>query len=373
MEDVVLFEERPSANGQRVAFVRLNAEKSLNALSQAMIDRITPQLQAWRDDPAIACIVMHGAGEKAFCAGGDIRALYRVMAEEPSRTLEVATAFFRDEYRLDHLIHTFPKPIIVWGHGIVMGGGIGLLSGASHRVVTESSRLAMPEITIGLYPDVAGTWFLHRMPGRTGLFLGLTGAHLNARDALFVGLADHAVPAASWPELVDGLLGLGFSGDTRHNHQQISNLLDRLGAGITDTLPDSAVVRHFDTIQRSTRGATATQVVANLLTLESEDPWLSRAVDTLRRGCPTSAVLTFELLRHTRHASLADCFRLEMVASVQCCLHPNFREGVRALLIDKDNAPAWTPTTVADVSDAWVLGHLTSPWPLDCHPLADVT
>ncbi|MDN5849582.1 MAG: enoyl-CoA hydratase/isomerase family protein, partial [Nitrococcus sp.] len=168
----VLFEERPAKNGRKLGFARLNAERSLNALSQAMIDALQARLSDWAQDPAIVCVVIEGSGAKAFCAGGDVIALYDSMRAHPGGPNPVAKRFFETEYRLDYQIHTYPKPVLCWGHGIVIGGGLGLMAGASHRVVTETSHIAMPEITIGLYPDIGATWFLNRMPGRVGSFLG---------------------------------------------------------------------------------------------------------------------------------------------------------------------------------------------------------
>ena len=193
----VLFEEKRAVGGRRVAFATLNAEKSLNALSIGMIRLLYAQLQRWEADPEICCIVLQGAGGKAFCPGGNLRNIYQSMLEYPGPEINnpVAGAFFAEEYRLDYIIHTCSKPLLCWGHGIVMGAGIGLMNGASHRVVTEGSRLAMPENTIGLYPDVGGSWFLNRMPGRSGLYLSLTCAPMNAADALFLDLGDFFIPS----------------------------------------------------------------------------------------------------------------------------------------------------------------------------------
>src|SRR5690606_26186366 len=193
-QDGVRIAEIPTASGHRFGHATLDAPASLNALTLAMVDRLASQLDQWIEDPGIAGIVLDAVGDKAFCAGGDVVALYRsIRAASPGAVPAEAAAFFEREYRLDYRIHTCPKPVLCWGHGIVMGGGIGLLAGASHRVATPATRLAMPEISIGLYPDVGGSWFLGRAPGRTGLFLALTGAPMTAADARFVGLADFVV------------------------------------------------------------------------------------------------------------------------------------------------------------------------------------
>ncbi len=184
MTTPVLFEEIPTADGYVIARATLNAAKSINSLTLEIIRQLDAQLRAWADHPQVVCVFLDGAGEKGFCAGGDVRKLYDSAREcGASKRNEYAETFFGEEYVLDHRIHTYPKPLIAWGNGVVMGGGVGLLAGASHRVVTETTRFAMPEITIGLFPDVGGSYFLNRMPGRSGLFLGLTGAHCNASDA----------------------------------------------------------------------------------------------------------------------------------------------------------------------------------------------
>ena len=209
----VLFEVRAAKNGRGIGMMTLNAEKTLNALSLEMIDLMAEQLAAWSTDDNIAMVFMQAAGEKAFCAGGDLQNLYQSMlthhasAEKNDiRANPYACDFFNREYRLDYFIHTYPKPILCWGHGIVMGGGIGLMAGASHRVVTEKSRLAMPEIGIGLFPDVGGSYFLNRMPGKLGLFLALTGAMINAADAKFTKLADYAIAQVDKASVLEKLL-----------------------------------------------------------------------------------------------------------------------------------------------------------------------
>ena len=215
MSDVVLFETLQTQDGHHIGVATLNSEKSLNSLSVEMVDLLTPKFKEWKQDKSVVCVLLKAVGEKAFCAGGDIRRLYDSMLEcGAEKKNDYAESFFENEYRLDYLIHTYSKPIIVWGHGIVMGGGIGLMSGASHRVVTEKSRLAMPEINIGLYPDVGSTWFLNHATGRTGLFLGLTGANINAADALYIGLADRFISHEKQDEVIKQLCAADWQDDT---------------------------------------------------------------------------------------------------------------------------------------------------------------
>lgn len=373
----VLFREQEASGGQKIGFAMLNAEKTLNALNLDMIRLLDPQLRRWAADPRIACVVLHGAGAKAFCAGGDVRSLREaILAHRDSPAPNPrAQAFFAEEYRLDYLIHTYAKPILAWGGGIVMGGGLGLLAGASHRVVTETSRIAMPEITIGLYPDVGGSWFLRRMPGRTGLFLALTGAALNGGDALEVGLADFFLRAEDQPKLFEQLGFETWGERPEGNRAVLSRALRRYAAEAAVSRPASNVRAHADTIQRLTDGDSLAEVVASITRYSGEDAWLKKAAATLAAGSPGSAALVWELWHRARHLGLADVFRLELIVSLQCCEHPDFAEGVRALLVDKDNQPRWAPATLAGLTPGWVEGHFVAPWSAlanETNPLADL-
>jgi enoyl-CoA hydratase/carnithine racemase len=348
--DVILFETHASPGGQKVAFATLNSEKTLNSLSAAMIESLAPQLDAWAKDTSVALVVLRGTGEKAFCAGGDIRALYDEMIRVPlGQPVESANKFFALEYELDQKIHTYPKPILCLGHGIVMGGGLGLMAGSSHRVVSERSLIAMPEITIGLYPDVGASWFLNRMPGRTGLYLGLTGTRLNAADALFVKLADHFVPRSEHATLIASVLSESWSSDSRDNHRSLSKICRGFHHRHSGSLPESAVRSHYDFIQEITDADTVVEIFEKFSQLQIEDPWVLAGKKSFLAGSPTSAAVIFEQLSHTRHFSLAQCFEFEFQLSKGFAQHPDFREGIRALIIEKDNAPRWTPAHASEV------------------------
>lgn len=377
----VLFEELTAANGRRIGIATLASEKTLHAISLEMVRLLTPQLQQWQADPDVAMVILQAQGEKAFCAGGDLQQLYRSMREhhasparEDIRANAYAAEFFEQEYRLDYLIHSFAKPILCWGHGIVMGGGIGLMAGCSHRVVTEKSRLAMPEITIGLYPDVGGSWFLARMPGKTGIFLALTGAHLNAQDALFAGLADYTVAHTSKAAVLDALLSQPWGGG------RDAELLDRVLAGAQAASPQEGTAlfassnlrAHFDQIEALCRQPTLPEIVAAILAVQTDDPWLLKAQATLRAGAPGSAWLGYALQKKVRPLSLAQVFRLEFVVSLHCAARPDFVEGIRALIIEKDQKPQWNPASLAQATPAWVDGFFADPWAQGGHPLADL-
>ncbi|HVY05948.1 MAG TPA: enoyl-CoA hydratase/isomerase family protein [Burkholderiales bacterium] len=372
----VLFEERKAANGARIGVARLNAEKSLNSLTLEMIDLLAARFAAWSSDPGIALVVLEAAGEKAFSAGADLHRLHKTMIEHHAsaqkddiRGNAYAADFFGHEYRLDYAIHTFPKPVLCWGHGIVMGGGVGLMSGASHRVVTPDSKIAMPEITIGLFPDVGGSWLLGRMPGSAGLFLGLTGARIQAADAIFVKMADYCVAQADKASIMQSLLEQPWSNDRVANDRLLTALL--LAKAQTGLAPGS-VRQHLDFIDSLCASRELQPTVTAITGLKTGDAWLDRAGATLAAGSPSTAGLTFELLRRAKHLSLADVFRMEFVAALRCAQRPDLAEGIRALLIDKDQKPRWNPATMSGVTPAWIADYFSSPWRPKDHPLADL-
>ena len=373
-EAPVLFEERSAANGMRIGIATLNAPRTLNGFSLPMAHLLLERLQAWADDAGIALVVLQGAGEKAFCAGGDLHSLYKSMqayradGSTDVRDNAYAAEFFDVEYRVDYAIHTYPKPILCWGHGIVMGGGIGLMSGASHRVVSERSKLAFPEITVGLFPDVGGSWLLPRVPGKGGLFLALTGATLNAGDAIYAGLADIHIAEAQRPAVFDALAGVHWSDDAQRNHTQLSTLLQQ-HASDAATGP---LLRNAASIDALCEGTDVADVVAAISALKTEDPWLQTAQATLAAGAPGSARLAWELQKRAEGASLAHVYRFEYVAALHSAAHGDFAEGIRALLIDKDRSPKWQPATLAEATPAWAQTFFVSPWDDATHPLADL-
>jgi enoyl-CoA hydratase/carnithine racemase len=365
----VRLEEREAEDGMKVAIATLDAPKSLHALTLDMIRLLDTALQRWAADPAIVCVVLQSSTDKAFCAGGDVRSLRDAILAEPAAVPNPeAQAFFSEEYRLDHRIHTYPKPLMVWGGGIVMGGGLGLMAGASHRVATETTRIAMPEISIGLFPDVGGSWFLPRMPGRCGLFLGLTGAPLNASDALYTGLADYAILQQECDRVIDALRLADWRG-TADAGATLDHVLSGFAAPAA-SLPASEVRAHFDTIQAMTQSRALVDVMTAIRGYEGDAPWLQRAARTLATGAPSSAALVWAMQQRARHLGLADVFRLELIVALRCCAHADFAEGVRALLIDKDNAPQWQPPTLDSIDADAIAQCFVPPW--SQHPLADL-
>ena len=376
MTQTVLFEERKAANGARIGIATLNAIKTLNALSLEMIDLLAERLAAWAADPDVALVALDGAGEKAFSAGADLHKMHETMLAHHAserrgdiRGNAYAAAFFGHEYRLDYLIHTYSKPLLCWGHGIVMGGGVGLLSGASHRVVTGQSRLAMPEITIGLFPDVGGSWLLGRMPGAAGLFLALTGARLQAADALFVKLADYCIDHEHKAAVFDAIVSQAWTQEPEQNGRLLAAVLREFAQ---PDLGPGPLRTNFDRVNKLCSAPELMHIVGAITGLKTGDAWLAQAAATLAAGSPSSAALSYELQRRTKHLSLADVFRTEFIAALHCARRPDFAEGIRALLIDKDQRPRWQPASLEQVTHEWTEGFFASPWKPHEHPLADL-
>lgn len=360
-ESVVLYETLPTESGHLIGIATLNKPKTLNGLSLDMVQSLDHQLRVWQDDPQIALVVMRGAGDKAFCAGGDLHGIYHAMvahAGRPGHENHYACDFFAQEYALDYLIHTYSKPIVCWGDGIVMGGGMGLMMGASHRIVTEFSRLAMPEITVGLFPDVGGSWLLSRAPGRTGLFLGLTGLTIHARDAMFCGMADYVMAKDQWPALLDALKHAPWGG-SEQARQVTTHAIERVQRqdsvqAMLRALPMGPVRQHFDEINQVCRGFDLEQIVGSILALaQHAEPVFQRAAQNLAQGCPGTARLTWLLYQKVPLLSLAEVFRLEYGVAVECAASGAFAEGIRALLIDKDRNPKWPTPTLAQTAGDW--------------------
>ncbi|MGB6105994.1 MAG: enoyl-CoA hydratase/isomerase family protein [Pusillimonas sp.] len=375
MTSPVLFEELDTADGRKVGVATLNSPQTLNGLSLDMCKLLAGRLWQWEDDAQIAVVVLRGAGDKAFCAGGDLHGIYKGIQDNASGRAwdnTYAREFFDVEYRLDYQIHSYSKPVLCWGSGIVMGGGVGLMMGASHRVVTQTTRFAMPEISIGLFPDVGGTWMLSRLPGGIGLFLALTGAQLGAGDCRLLGLADYTLDAQGWDGMMAAIQGASWSGTRASDDVVLRKLLLNLQAG---TPAEAGPLQtHYSLLQQSCDGSDFDKICASIASwAQHEDPWLKRAAATFLAGSPGSARLSFSLLRRVRLLSLADVFRQEYIVSLQCGAQGDLKEGIRALLIDKDRKPNWKPATLGDASEAWVQRFFVAPWPADlAHPLADL-
>ena len=361
MSPTILAERR-----RHLGVLTLNRPQALNALSLEMIRGITMQLRAWRDDPQVGAVLLRGANRQgkapAFCAGGDIRYFHAAaLAGDP--TLE---DFFSEEYALNHLIHTFGKPTFVLMDGVTMGGGMGLAQGASMRIVTEHSRLAMPETNIGLFPDVGGGWFLARTPGYLGEFLGLSGHVLGAADALAVDWADLCVAADRLDELVQAIVD--------------ATAVDGVGAlsAVNSFAADAGRSSLAGQRELIDRVFAAPDLGAIMAALKAEEGQFAAALaQGLSRRSPLMMAVALEQVRRARTMTLADDLRMERGLVRQCFhLRPGDAseavEGIRALAVDKDHAPRWNPAAIEDVDKAMIDAFFVPPWPAHAHPLRDL-
>jgi len=324
LTDEILFERRGAA-----ALITINRPKALNALTLPMFHALDPQIAAWEADPEVTCIVVRGAGGKAFCAGGDVRAI----AEE-GRGLngpdDLKRVFFRDEYRLIRRVHRLKKPYVALQNGITMGGGAGISINGRYRVCTDATVFAMPETGIGLFPDVGATRFLARCPGHVGMFLALTGHRIRAADLLWCGLATHFVPQERLDALVDDLAGGKPVEAALQAHAG--------NPGLAPLAAEQAV------IDRCFSAASVEEILA---ALDRERPdWAA----TLRRMSPTSLKITQRQLTIGGNLDVEGALVLEYRMTQHCMEGHDFFEGVRAVLVDKDQAPRWNPATVEKVT-----------------------
>ncbi|HJQ56017.1 MAG TPA: enoyl-CoA hydratase/isomerase family protein [Vineibacter sp.] len=331
-----------------LGLITLNRPKALNALTLGMIREMERVLPAWESDAAIKAVVIRGAGERAFCAGGDVAGLYREMRDEPAGTLR--RDFFREEYIINRRIYRYRKPWISLLDGIDMGGGVGLSVHGSHSVATERFLFAMPETAIGLFPDVGGGYFLCRLRGALGAFLALTGHRLKAADALWAGIVQAHVPSARLPELVAALGAADLSGEASRRKVDAVIAPFAADAGAT-TMP--VMMAEID---RCFSAATLQEIVTKLRARNSD--WAQQQLDALAKMSPIAMKVTLEQLRRCANRSFEDTMTIEYRMS-QACMRPghDFFEGVRAALIDKDQKPQWNPPAIDGVTAQMVEAH----------------
>jgi enoyl-CoA hydratase/carnithine racemase len=348
-------------------FITLNRPQALNSLSLAMVRTLTQTLRDWRDDQQVHAVVIGSSSEKAFCAGGDIRFFHQIGIRTPKDGSALLEDFFSEEYALNYLIHHYPKPYIALMDGIVMGGGMGIAQGGGPgrlRVVTERTRMAMPEVNIGLFPDVGGSYFLSRVPDQLGVYLGLTGETIRAADALYAGLADVFIPAEQLPALQELLESTAES--------DLDNVIRCFAAPFrTQANPDdSMLASHRSLIERHFAHDDVQGIIASLA--QNNDPFAQKTLTVMRKRSPLMMGVTLQQLRRGALMSLADCLRMERTMVRHCFEHGEVLEGVRALVIDKDNAPHWRPPSVELVTPEMVEFFFTEAWPAYAHPLRDL-
>ena len=371
-EDVIFF-EHPSSDGSVVAEARLNIPPTLNALTLDAVEVMTPKMKDWAERDEVAAVIVTGEGDKAFCAGGDVQALYHAATENlaAGRTVnDYPERFFAAEYRLDYIMHCYEKPLLTLGHGIVMGGGFGLFSASNFRVVTQRTRLAFPEIAIGLFPDAGGTVVMRNLPPKIAALLTLTGGQVNATDALALGVGTHLIDHDGRADFLEGLKQLNWqSGSPDAN----TKILEKYLATQTHAggMPSSDVAEvdveniDLDNVKAS---------FDSILALEGTSKWMDRGIANLRNGCPVTAGIIFKQLGLGPTLSLAECFMTELTIATNCLSRPDFAEGVRALLIDKDQSPKWSVSSIDDLSQSSIDEHFVGHWDEAgrLHPLADL-
>ncbi|KVP68862.1 enoyl-CoA hydratase/isomerase family protein [Burkholderia ubonensis] len=358
----------------RIGFLELNRPKALNALSVGMIRTLHAALDTWRDDPEVVAVVVYSPHARAFCAGGDVRFFHDAWQRGDRDAVDT---FFIDEYSLNHAIFTYPKPYIALMHGVVMGGGMGISQAARHtgglRVVTDSTKMAMPETRIGLFPDVGMSWFLARTPGAIGRYLAVTGATLDAAGALYAQLADVYVPDAALPALLDALRHERFDSGAQAVECVAAAAVAHkvVPTPGTSALADAraGIDRHF----------AQPDLVATLASLDAEqdcaavDGWVEKAAHAMRSQLsPLSMAVSLEVVERARGATMADCLRRDLDLTRSTFARGDVIEGVRALIVDKDQQPDWRFKSIADVDRADVLAMFDSPWTPDTHPLRNL-
>jgi enoyl-CoA hydratase/carnithine racemase len=368
IEYAVCLERHPLPAGGYLAQLTLNAPARLNALTLEMVTLLHRLLIELRDDKEAVAVFLDGAGGRGFCVGADALRIRASALGNPGGAAVEAEAFFAHEYAAAYLIHTFPKPVVCWGAGIVMGAGLGLMVGASHRIVTGNSRMAMPEISIGLFPNVGASWFLGQMPGCCGLFTALTGVELSPADALYAGLADYCLDDDSKDEVMRKLLLLDWCDDPQWNSECLTECLTDIEAEQGAALGMASLKNYRAWIDTTCGQMSAVDVSKGICQYRGTDPWLARAAQGHARGAASTAKLIFRQLEAGRQLSLLDVFRMELILSANRVRDPEFAEGVRARLIDRDRDPRWCYRSIDDVPDLELEIMFKSPWtvsPLD--------
>jgi enoyl-CoA hydratase len=340
MTDEVSFDQK-----KHLGLITLTRPHALNALTLSMITAIQDQLSVWRLDDSIHAVVIQGEGEKAFCAGGDVRWLYEKGRQHHTELMQ----FFWHEYRLNHYIHDYPKPYIALLNGITMGGGVGVSLHGSHPIASERFKFAMPETSIGLFPDVGASYLLSHCPGELGTYLGLTGSRLNADEAFFCNLVKAIVPSERFSELVTALTEADLTTDA---FKSVDECVQRFS---TTPAKAAAIHAHLHTINTCFSAHTMEDILADLAHSQSE--WANTLGVALLAKSPLSLKVTLLQLQRAKSKSMTECIKMDYTLVEHFMTDFDFYEGVRALLIDKDQSPQWQPSTLAEVNDPKVMSY----------------
>ncbi len=332
--DEIQFEKMPGKNGD-IGLITLTRQQVLNALNHTMFLALDENLAAWQQDKSIKAIVIRAAEGRAFCAGGDIRHAYEMRKKND----ETLPHFFRDEYRMNSRIHHYPKPFIALLDGITMGGGVGISIHGSHRIGTPRLTFAMPETGIGFYPDVGTTYYLARFPYKMGYYLGLTGVRINYADCLAIGIVQEIVASESLSAILTAL-----SDATITDNESVTNILKPFSISV----PDSELMKHRETIEKCFAKNSVEEI---LHALENEsDEWSQQTAALLKTKSPTSLKVTFEALRHAAKMNFDESQEMEYGMTLNFIREHDFFEGIRAVIIDKDQKPKWKPATLKEVT-----------------------
>jgi enoyl-CoA hydratase/carnithine racemase len=371
-KDLVLIKELKARNGTKIGHLTLNSEETLNSLTLSMVDIIDSQLTDWEKESSVVAVIIEGAGDKALCAGGDIRALYESMVQNPRGPNPFAEAFFEREYRLDYKIHTYSKPVICWVDGITMGGGVGLMLGCDYRFSTERTRFAMPEIGVGLFPDVGFTHFIDKLPKGVGLYLMLTATHLNAADTQLVGLTNNYISITTKDSFEKEIIQLDWTDNLLKNIEILDLFIKDFEKETRSNkgFPEPQLESRLRLVQTLTNENTLVEVTKNILTNSSEDKWFENGIKGLQNGCPTSAYIIWEQCNFEKSIDLKEVFKFELDLAIQVTRHPDFTEGIRAVIIEKDNQPRWSYPEINNLPRAWIEEHLVPAW--EKNPLDDL-
>ncbi|MGI4851859.1 MAG: enoyl-CoA hydratase/isomerase family protein [Janthinobacterium lividum] len=324
---------------QSVGRIVLNRPQALNAINREMVLEISKTLDQWSQDSAVQCVVLQGAGDKAFSAGGDLRQLYYAHYEGHQ---EEVLRLFRYEYQLNDKIHRFPKPYITFFHGFGMGGGLGLSLHGSYRIVCEGTQLAMPEVNIGFFPDVGASYFLNQCPGSLGMYLALTGNRVSAADAIYTGLATHYINQKDYDAIYRDLT----------NQKIISKAsVETILKNYNCSIPPSALQNQQLDIDHLFGQDTLENIIAALHQESMTSIFARTCLEILQTKSPTSLKVTFAMMQKARDKPLYETLQMDFLLAQKFCLGSDFFEGIRAVIIDKDNQPDWQPKRLEDISE----------------------
>lgn len=360
-ESPVLFEVNHG-----VGWITLNRPRVLNSLDLEMVTLIEENLKQWAYNTDVAMVCVLGAGEKGLCAGGDIRDLYD---HQHSNVVEHASSFFTTEYLMDFAFRNFSKPVLVYMDGVVMGGGVGLSVGASHRIVTEKTKWAMPEMNIGFFPDVGSSYFLNRLPGHIGRYLALTSTVIAAEDVLYLGLADYYLEREGWESLKQALSEKNWTA-CNNAVSDLNGLIARFAKTTYEHSPLQAKKRKID---EHFSYDSVEEIIHSLGKSSQEtDDWEDKTRKNLLSKSPTSLKVALKQQQEGKYLAYAECLRMELNMALNFMNHADFYEGVRSMLVDKDKSPKWLPASLEEVPESSVSSFFHYQWPAEKHPLIDM-